>query len=85
MKRTTVESLYHSKDESTELCVYHLRMAAAHFMNGSHEMKDWIAELARQCPPSEEPLQKEGHYKINLDWLVACQAYHEELEKEYDT
>lgn len=39
-----------TRDEATELCIHHLRLAAIFFECGAKELSPWLEELRRQCP-----------------------------------
>lgn len=78
MKKTIVDGLAHTMDESTELCIYHLRMAYAHFMNGAEKLSDFNQELSRQC---EESYGLPDECGIHSLWLSGMYDYHEQLKK----
>jgi hypothetical protein len=75
--KVQADGLQVTRDEATELCIHHLRLAATFFECGSQDEANFFTELDRQCPI--EDLQKPA---MRMFLTTATATYNEAAERD---
>ncbi len=75
------DSLKVTRDEATELCIHHLRLAGMFFESGSDNLKDFCDELDRIARREVPGIDYTPPWQIAAaDFLHKINSVHEELK-----